>query len=117
VRYRTAVPLASQIDTERSRLGLVPNTIAEVDTVPATIECVKAGLGVAVVPHIATLAAGARDLPRSTFGSPTVYRQLGIVQRIGSARTRLIAEMHARLAAFAHPYGVAATEDSEARAN
>jgi len=115
VRYRTAVPLASQIDTELSRLGLVPNTIAEVDTVPATIECVKAGLGVAVVPHIATLAAGARDLPRSTFGSPTVYRQLGIVQRIGSARTRLIAEMHARLAAFAHPYGVAATEDSEAR--
>lgn len=114
VRYRTAVPLASQIDTEMSRLGLVPDIIAEIDTVPATIECVKAGLGVAVVPHIATLAAGARDLPHSPFGSPTVYRQLGIVQRIGSPRARLIADMHARLAAFSHPFGVAATSEENA---
>ncbi|MGD1880319.1 MAG: LysR family transcriptional regulator [Kiloniellaceae bacterium] len=109
VRYRTAVPLASQIDTEMSRLGLQPEVIAEVDTVPATIECVKAGLGVAIVPHVATLAAGARSLPRAPFGSPTVFRQLGIVQRIGSPRAGLIAAMHDRLAAFAHPFGVPAT--------
>ena len=109
VRYRTAVPLASQIDTELSRLGLLPDIIVEADTVPVTIECVKAGLGVAIVPHVATLAAGARALPRAPFGEPTVFRQLGIVQRIGSPRAGLIAAMHDRLAAFAHPFGVPAT--------
>jgi len=114
VRYRTAVPLASQIDTEMSRLGLIPRTVAEVDTIPATIECVKVGMGVAVVPHVATLAAGARDLPRSPFGRPTVFRQLGIVQRIGSPRARLIAEMHERLTAFSYPFGVAATRSEAA---
>lgn len=108
VRYRTAVPLASQIDTEMSRLGLTPDIIAEVDTVPATIECVKAGMGVAVVPHVATLAAGARDLPRRPFGNPTVFRQLGIVQRVGSPRAGLIAAMHERLVACSHPFGVEA---------
>lgn len=108
VRYRTAVPLASQIDTELSRLGLFPEVIAEVDTVPATIECVKAGMGVAVVPHVATLAAGARDLPRRPFGKPTVFRQLGIVQRVGSPRAGLITAMHERLVACSHPFGVEA---------
>lgn len=106
VRYRTAVPLASQIDTEMSRLGLTPDIIAEVDTVPATIECVKAGMGAAVVPHVATLAAGARDLPRRPFGNPTVFRQLGIVERVGSPRAGLIAAMLERLIAFSHPFGV-----------
>jgi DNA-binding transcriptional LysR family regulator len=109
VRYRTAVPLASQIDTELSRLGLVPDTVAEVDTIPATIECVKAGLGAAVVPHVATLAAGARALPRCPFGRPTVFRQLGVVERIGSPRARLVAAMLERLAAFSYPFGVAPT--------
>ncbi|MEK9606330.1 MAG: LysR family transcriptional regulator, partial [Gammaproteobacteria bacterium] len=50
IRFKSAVPLAQIIDTEISRLGVFPTTIAEIDTIASIVTCVREGLGVSVVP-------------------------------------------------------------------
>lgn len=45
IRYQTEVPLARQIETELSRLGVVPQQIAVANTMPSIVGCVQAGRG------------------------------------------------------------------------
>lgn len=90
IRYETKVPLANQIDTEISRLGITPHEVVVVNTIPAVVGCVAAGLGVAVIPLIALQDEARRDLVWQPFGAPPNYRQIGIVQRQTSARSEVI---------------------------
>ena len=53
VRFRSAVPLANLIETELSRLGVVTDDVAEIDTIGSIVTCVRQGLGISVVPHVA----------------------------------------------------------------
>jgi DNA-binding transcriptional LysR family regulator len=103
-RYKSNVPLANQIDTEISRLGISPHEFIVVDTIPAVVECVKAGLAVAVVPLIALHESGMKTLPWVPLGEPPVARQLGIVQRMNSARSDVISVLLEELVTHSAPF-------------
>lgn len=46
IRFRSAVPLATLIETGLSRLGVVTNDVAEIDTIGSIVTCVRQGLGI-----------------------------------------------------------------------
>ena len=106
IRFRSAVPLANLIDTELSRLGVVTNDVAEIDTIGSIVTCVRQGLGISVVPHVALQEPGDMNIARLPFGSPQVIRQIGIVERTASPRTEIIARLHAVLSELCVDYGV-----------
>ena len=106
IRFRSAVPLANLIDTELSRLGVVTNDVAEIDTIGSIVTCVRQGLGISVVPHVALQEPGDLNIARLPFGSPQVIRQIGIVERTASPRTEIIARLHAVLSELCGDYGV-----------
>ena len=106
IRFRSAVPLANLIDTELSRLGVVTNDVAEIDTIGSIVTCVRQGLGISVVPHVALQEPGDMNIARLPFGSPQVIRQIGIVERTVSPRTEIIARLHAVLSELCGDYGV-----------
>ena len=102
IRYKTSVPLANQIDTELARLGLAPRDVVVVDTMPAAIGFVRAGLGVSVVPLMslqdqAAAIPSTTALPAVPFGEPPSVRRIGTVQRMSSTRSSVIATFHAAL--------------------
>lgn len=107
VRFRSAVPLANLIDTEISRLGVVTNDVAEIDTIGSIVTCVRHGLGISVVPHVALEDPEGQDLTRLPFGDPQVTRQIGIVERSPSSRIEIIRRLHEVLAQLCGPHGVA----------
>ncbi len=107
IRYKSAVPLANQIDAEFSRMGLAPKEHAVITTMPAVVECVRAGLGVSVVP-LATLDNQSRPpLPQAYFGDPPLYRQVGVVQRRNSARAEVIDAFCSAMRVKAHAIDIA----------
>jgi len=106
VRFRSAVPLANLIDTEISRLGVVTQDVAEIDTIGAIVTCVREGMGISVVPHVALHQPEDQDLIRLPFGQPQVTRQIGIVERTVSPRSEIIARIHEVLAQLCGEYGV-----------
>lgn len=93
IRYRTAVPLARQIDTEIARLGVSPRQVVSVNTMTAVIGCVQAGLGFAVVPHMALQDRLGSTLGWLPFGTPPLHRRLGVVQRPDSRRGEVLATL------------------------
>lgn len=106
IRFRSAVPLANLIDTEISRLGITTNDVAEIDTIGAIVTCVRHGMGVSVVPHVAFQASDDDEFVRLPFGQPQVIRQIGIVERTISPRGEVIARLHEVLAQVCCPHGV-----------
>ncbi|MFS4436616.1 LysR family transcriptional regulator [Paracoccaceae bacterium GXU_MW_L88] len=106
IRFRSTVPLANLIDTEISRLGVVPNDIAEIDTIGSIVTCVRQGMGVSVVPHVALQEPEDRKLTRLPFGEPQVTRQIGIVEQTVSPRSDIIERLHDVLADLSGEYGV-----------
>ena len=106
VRFRSAVPLANLIDTEISRMGVVTQDVAEIDSIGSIVTCVRQGLGISVVPHVALQDPDDRDLIRIPFGDPQVTRQIGIVERTASPRGEIIARMHEVLARLCGEHGV-----------
>ncbi|MCI5110569.1 MAG: LysR family transcriptional regulator [Marivita sp.] len=107
IRFRSAVPLANLIDTEISRLGVVTNDVAEIDTIGSIVTCVRQGLGISVVPHAALQEPDTADIARLPFGSPQITRQIGIVERTVSPRGEIIARLHAVLSDLCGEYGLA----------
>ncbi len=105
VRFGSDVPLAALINNELARLGIAVQDIAEIDTIPAIVECVAAGLGAGIVPDIAVRENG-RDMLTLPFGAPQVFRQIGVIQRVGSAKSELLVAMHNKLAEMAGEFGV-----------
>lgn len=105
VRFGSDVPLGALINNELARLGIAVQDIAEIDTVPAIVECVAAGLGVGVVPDIAVRENG-RDMLTLPFGEPQVFRQIGMIHRPGSAKAELLATLHNKLAEIAGEFGI-----------
>ena len=93
IRYRTQVPLARQIDTEIARLGAAPRQIVSVNTMPAVVGCVRAGLGFAIIPQIALHDAETASLDWFPFGVPPIHRRLGLVQRVTSRRAEVLAAL------------------------
>lgn len=106
IRFRSPVPLANLIDTEISRLGVVTNDVAEIDTIGAIVTCVRQGLGVSVVPHVALQGPEGLQLFRVPFGTPQINRQIGIVERTVSPRGEVIARLHEILAELSGGHGV-----------
>ncbi|NVK35617.1 MAG: LysR family transcriptional regulator [Rhodobacteraceae bacterium] len=106
VRFRSAVPLANLIDTEISRLGISTLDIAEIDTIGSIVTCVRQGLGVSIVPHVALQEPEDLDLIRLPFGRPQLTRQIGIVERTISPRGEIIAKMHETLSALCGEHGL-----------
>jgi DNA-binding transcriptional LysR family regulator len=106
IRFRSAVPLANLIDTELSRLGVVTNDVAEIDTIGSIVTGVRQGLGISVVPHVALQESEDLSITRLPFGNPQVNRQIGIVERTAGPRAEIIALLHGVLAEFCGDYGV-----------
>lgn len=106
VRFRSAVPLANLIDTELSRLGVVTQDVAEIDTIGSIVTCVRQGLGISIVPHVALQEPEDVELLRLPFGKPQLIRQIGIVERTISPRGEIIARIHDVLAQLCGPHGV-----------
>ena len=112
VRFRSAVPLANLIDTELSRLGVVTQDVAEIDTIESIVTCVRQGLGVSVVPHAALRDPDDDTLIRMPFGSPQIVRQIGIVERAVSPRGEVIAKLHEVLSNLCGEHGVKRTSET-----
>lgn len=93
IRYSTQVQLSRQIDTEIARLSSTPKQVVLVNTMTAVVGCVQAGLGFAVVPQIVLQDMNTDSLDWSPFGSPPIYRRLGIVHRSTSGREEVLAEL------------------------
>lgn len=110
IRFRSAVPLANLIDTEMSRYGVITNDVAEIDTIGAIVTCVRQGLGISVVPHVALHAPEDMQLVRLPFGKPQLNRQIGIVERTKSPRAEIISRLHAVLAELCGEHGVSRDE-------
>ncbi|MDG4648442.1 LysR family transcriptional regulator [Roseibacterium sp. SDUM158017] len=91
VRYATDVPLARQIDTELSRLSITPRQVVLTNTMPSVVGMVQAGLGVAIVPQIATIDAAPGSLNSRPFGNGAIVRRIGLVQRQVSSRSKVLA--------------------------
>ena len=106
IRFRSAVPLANLIDTELSRLGVVTNDVAEIDTIGSIVTGVRQGLGISVVPHVALQEPDDLNITRFPFGHPQVIRQIGFVERTAAPRAEIIARLHAVLAELCGDYGV-----------
>lgn len=106
VRFQSAVPLANLIDTEISRMGVVTQDIAEIDTIGSIVTCVRQGLGISVVPHVALQRPEDREIICLPFGQPQVTRQIGIVERTVSPRSEIIARIHEVLAELCGEHGV-----------
>lgn len=113
IRFRSAVPLANLIDTEISRLGVVTNDVAEIDTIGSIVTCVRQGLGISVVPHVALIEPEYIPLVRVPFGQPQIHRQIGIVSRTTSPRGEIITRLHDELAQLCGPYGVKRSESPD----
>jgi DNA-binding transcriptional LysR family regulator len=90
IRYETTVPLARQIETELSRLGVAAQEIAVTNTMPSVVGLVQAGLGVAIVPKIAFLDAAPGTLVCRPFCDGAITRRLGLVQRQVSSRVEVL---------------------------
>lgn len=105
VHFASDVPLAALINNELTNQGIKVKHIAEIDTIPAIVECVSAGLGAAVVPDIAVRENG-RDMLKLPFGNPQVFRQIGTVQRANSAKAELLVALHNKLAELSEEFGV-----------
>lgn len=106
IRFRSSVPLANIIDTEISRLGIVTNDVAEIDTIGSIVTCVRQGLGIAVVPHVALQEPDDNNLLRMPFGDPQVTRQIGIIERTVSPRAEIIARLHNILSDLSGKHGI-----------
>lgn len=106
IRYETTVPLARQIETELSRLGVAAQEIAVTNTMPSVIGLVQAGLGVAIVPKIAFLDAAPGTLVCRPFCEGAITRRLGLVQRQVSSRVEVLTGLRRVLTERARDLGV-----------
>lgn len=105
IRFSSDVPLAALINNELTRLGANVHDIAEIDTIPAIVECVAEGLGVSIVPDIA-VRGNNRGMLVQSFGEPQVFRQIGTIQRAGSPKSELLIALHNKLAEMAGDFGI-----------
>ena len=110
IRYETDVPLAKQIATELSRLGVLPREIAVANTMPSVVGMVQAGLGCAIIPQIAFLDAAPASLYCIQFRNGAITRRIGLVQRQVSSRAEVLSELRRMLSQRTARIGFGATE-------
>lgn len=106
IRYVTDVPLARQIDTELSALSVTPRVVAVANTMPSVVGMVQAGLGVAVIPRIASLDVPEGTLHCRPFMADAITRRIGLVQRQVSSRSTVLAGMREVLTEAAAALGL-----------
>lgn len=106
VRFNSRFRLAQLIETELAKTGIVPNLIAEIDTIASVVSCVVHGLGVSVVPWIA-LRDVAVPIVSVPFGEPQILRPIGLLERRAGTRTAIIDRLHQHLGRLSDPYGTA----------
>ncbi len=105
VRLNSRFRLAQLIETEFAKNGTSPNIIAEIDVMSAVIACVVHGLGVSVAPHIA-LKEAPGALVSAPFGTPQIYRQIGLIERHKNTRAAVIDKLRQHLVELSGEYGV-----------
>jgi DNA-binding transcriptional LysR family regulator len=105
VKFNSRFRLAQLIDTELAKSGIATNVIAEIDTMTAVVACVVHGLGASVAPYSA-LKEAVGEVVSAPFGSPQVYRQIGLIERRASTRRSVIDRLHQHLVCFSGEYGV-----------
>jgi DNA-binding transcriptional LysR family regulator len=105
VRFNSRFRLAQIIETELAKTGIVPNLIAEIDTIASVVSCVIHGLGVSVVPWIA-LRDIAAPVVSAPFSTPQILRPIGLLERRSGTRTQIIDRLHQHLARLSDPYGI-----------
>ncbi|MBS1302650.1 LysR family transcriptional regulator [Loktanella sp. SALINAS62] len=110
IRYETDVPLARQIATELSRLGVSPREIAVANTMPSVVGMVQAGLGFAIIPQIAFLDAAPSSLYCIQFRNGAITRRVGLVQRQVSSRSEVLQELRNILSQRTYKIGPKAAE-------
>ena len=110
IRYETDVPLARQIETELSRLGVSAREIAVANTMPSVVGMVQAGLGFAIVPQIAFLDATQGSLYCIQFRNGAIKRRIGLVQRQVSSRGEVLIALRRMLLQRAAKIGFGAAE-------
>ena len=113
IRYETTVPLARQIETELSRLGVTVREIAVANTMPSVVGLVQAGLGVAIVPQIAFLDTASGTLVCRPFCDGAITRRLGLVQRQVSSRVAVLTSLRRALTDRARDLGLGTEESAE----
>ncbi|MCE0504082.1 MULTISPECIES: LysR family transcriptional regulator [unclassified Roseivivax] len=106
IHYATDVPLARQIDTELSRLGVRREPVAVINTMPTIVSFVQVGLGIAVVPKLAILNVPEESLQIRPFGQGAITRRIGLVRREVSARSVVLGAMQDTLVATAEAHGL-----------
>lgn len=111
IRFRSDVPLANLIDTEISRLGVITQDIAEIDTIGSIVTCVRQGMGISVVPHVFLQDDNMQKLIQLPFGKPQVHRRIGLIERTTSPRSVIIAQLHELLANLSMEYGVQRSDE------
>jgi DNA-binding transcriptional LysR family regulator len=114
VRYATEVPLSRQIETELAALSITPRDIVATNTMPSVIGMVQAGLGVAIVPKIALLTAGADSVHARPFCNGAITRRVGLVQRTVSSRSEVLARLRRALRHVAELSGLGGEEMQDA---
>lgn len=107
LRFHLPVPLASLIDAELAHMGISTQNVAELDSIVSIMACVTEGMGVSVVPDIALADLDMRELVRLPFGTPQIMRQIGLIDRIPTARGQIIDHFHDLLAGACGIHGVA----------
>ncbi|AYM65836.1 LysR family transcriptional regulator [Agrobacterium fabrum] len=105
VRFNSKFRLAQIIETELAKTRIVPNLIAEIDTIASVVSCVIHGLGVSVVPWIA-LRDIAAPIVSVQFGEPQILRPIGLLERRSGTRAQIIDRLHQNLARLSDPYGI-----------
>jgi DNA-binding transcriptional LysR family regulator len=105
VRFNSKFRLAQIIETELAKTRIVPNLIAEIDTIASVVSCVIHGLGVSVVPWIA-LRDIAAPIVAVQFGEPQILRPIGLLERRSGTRAQIIDRLHQNLARLSDPYGI-----------
>ena len=111
IRFRSDVPLANLIDTEISRLGVITQDIAEIDTIGSIVTCVEQGMGISVVPHVFLQDHNVQKLIKLPFGKPQVHRRIGLIERNPSSRSVIIAQLHELLAELSMEYGIQRSDE------
>lgn len=105
VKFNSRFRLASLIETEIAKSGIVTNVIAEIDTIVSVVGCVVHGLGASVVPWIA-LKEATGTIVSAPFGTPQIHRQIGLIERRTSTRAAVIDRLHQHLVNFSGEYGL-----------
>lgn len=101
IRFNRTAWVAQLIEERLEALGIAPNTSAEIQSIEAIHTMVGLGFGISVLPDVSFNSFIGTPLRIIEFGSPTVYRTIGLLSRAGLAKKnarRIIGDAFSKVA-------------------